>query len=168
MISRTLIHVASAALLVLPASSYAMKPGLWEITTEMSGDSVPKMPPMSDAQRKQMAAMGIQMPASSGAGMVMTIKHCVTKADAERRAPPVTDEDRRNRCEQKDVRTTGNTTSWVVECSGEHKMRGTGSVTHLTDTAYNGETVFTTQDAKRGPTTMKQKFSGKLLSAQCK
>jgi hypothetical protein len=89
-------------------TAHAMKPGLWEITTQMSGGGMPAMPAMSDAQRKQMEAMGIKMPGAAG-GPMTTVKHCVTKEQAEKRQPPQTDEDRRQRCEQKDVKTSGNT-----------------------------------------------------------
>jgi hypothetical protein len=93
----------------LTSAAHAMKPGLWEITTQMSGAGMPAMPAMSDAQRKQMEAMGIKMPGAAGGPMSVTVKHCVTKEQAEKRQPPQTDEDRRQRCEQKDVKTSGNT-----------------------------------------------------------
>lgn len=162
-----LLVVAAAA--SLATTAHAMKPGLWEITTQMSGTGMPAMPAMSDAQRKQMASMGIKMPAAApGGGMTMAVKHCVTKEQAEKRQPPQTDEDRRQRCEQKDVKVSGNTVTWRVECSGENKMTGTGTMTYQGEESYVGESTFNMQDAKRGPTTMKQNYSGKWLAAACK
>ena len=149
-------------------TAHAMKPGLWEITSQTSGTGMPAMPAISDADRKQMEAMGIKMPSMSGGGMGMTIKHCVTKEQADKRLPPQTDEDRRQHCEQKDVKVSGNTTTWKIECTGEQKMSGTGSITYLGEEAYKGESSFTMPDAKRGPTSMKQSYSGKWLAAACK
>jgi uncharacterized protein involved in copper resistance len=160
------VLVASGAALAAPA--HAMKPGLWEITTQMSGGGMPAMPAMSDAQRKQMESMGIKMSGGAGGAMNVTSKHCVTKEQAAKRQPPQSEEDRRQRCEQKDVKTSGNTTTWKIECTGEQKMTGTGTITYQGEESYKGESTFNMQDAKRGPTTMKQNYSGKWLSANCK
>lgn len=149
-------------------NAQAMKPGLWEVTTQMSGDNMPKMPALSEAQRRQMEARGIRMPAGADGAMRVAVKHCVTKEQAERRTPPQSDQDARNRCEQKDVKQSGNTVTWKVECSGERKMSGSGSMTFQGEEGYTGESVFTMQDPKRGPMTMRQNYSGKWLGAACK
>jgi hypothetical protein len=165
---RKLVPLVFAVGIVLAAGAQAMKPGLWEITTQMSGGGMPAMPAMPESQRKQMESMGIKMPGAAGGGMGVTMKHCVTKEQAEKRQPPQSDEDRRQRCEQKDVKTTGNTVTWKIECSGEQKMTGTGSITYQGEESYKGESTFNMQDAKRGPTTMKQNYTGKWLAAACK
>lgn len=152
----------------LAATAHAMKPGLWEITTQMNGAGMPAMPALSAAERKQMEAMGIKLPGGPGGGMTVSARHCVSKEQAEKRQPPQTEEDRRQRCEQKDVKVSGNTTTWKIECTGEQKMTGTGSITHLGEESYKGESTFHMQDARHGPTTMKQSFSGKWLTATCK
>lgn len=154
----------------LAGAAHAMKPGLWEITTQMSGSGMPAMPAvpkMTDGQRKQMEAMGIKMPGAAGGGMGVTMKHCVTKEQAEKRQPPQTDEDRKQKCEQKDVKVSGNTTTWKIECTGERKMTGTGSITHQGEESYQGESTFNMQDPNRGPITMKQNYSGKWLGSAC-
>lgn len=165
---RKLFLLAIAAGSGLAATAHAMKPGQWEITTQISGAGMPAMPAMSDSQHKQMEAMGIKMPGAAGGAMNITVKHCVTKEQAEQRQPPQTEEDRRQRCEQKDVKVSGNTTTWKIECSGEQKMTGTGSMTYQGEESYKGESTFNMPDGKRGPTTMKQIYSGKWLAATCK
>ena len=166
---RQLVSLVLVAGVGFAATAHAMKPGLWEITTQMSGAGMPAMPAVSDAQRKQMASMGIKMPtAGAGGGMNMAIKHCVTKEQAEKRQPPQTEEDRRQHCEQKDVKISGNTVTWKIECTGENKMTGSGSITYQGEESYVGESTFNTQDAKRGAVSMKQNFSGKWLAAACK
>lgn len=158
-----LLIVAAAA--SLAASAHAMKPGLWEIATTMSGGGMPAVP---DAQRKQMEAMGIKMPSAAGGGMSVVTKHCVTPEQAAKRQPPPSDEDPRQKCEQKDVKVSGNTVTWKIECTGERKMTGTGSITYQGEESYKGESTFNMQDAKRGLTTMKQNYAGKWLAAACK
>lgn len=145
----------------------AMKPGLWEITSQMSGGGMPAAPAIPEAQRKQMEAMGIKMPGAGGGPMTVTMKTCVTKEQAEKRLPPQSDEDKRNRCEQKDVKTSGNTISWKMECSGERKVTGSGSMTLLSPESYKGESTITTTGPQGAPMTMKQAYSGKWLGAAC-
>jgi len=164
---RKLACLVIAAGASLAATAHAMKPGLWEITSQMSGGGMPAMPAMPEAQRKQMEAMGIKMPGAAGGPMTVAVKHCVTKEQAAKRQPPQSDEDRKQKCEQKDVKTSGNTVTWKIECTGERKMTGSGSMTWQGEESYKGESTFTIQDAKRGPTTMKQNYSGKWLAAAC-
>jgi hypothetical protein len=159
-----LVIVAGAS---LAATAHAMKPGLWEINTQMSGGGMPAMPAVSDAQRKKMEAMGIKMPAAAGGGMGVAVKTCVTKEQADKRQPPRSDEDRQQKCEQKDMKVSGNTVTWKIECTGERKMTGTGSITYQGEESYSGESTFNMQDAKHGPTTMKQNYTGKWLAATC-
>ncbi len=164
---RHTLTLASLFLLATTAHAQSMKPGMWEITTQMSGAGMPAAPAIPEAQRKQMEAMGIKMPGGAGGPMTVTMKTCVTKEQAEKRLPPQSDEDRRQRCEQKDVKTSGNTTTWKIECHGEQKVTGSGSITSAGPESYKGESTITTTDPKRGPMTMKQNYSGKWLSAAC-
>ncbi len=167
---RALLHLLPIVLLLATGAQAQMKPGLWEITSQMSGAGMPAMPKMSEQQRKQMESMGIKMPGGGGAGgpMTMAIKTCITKEQAERRTPPQTDEDKRQKCEQKEMKVTGNTTTWKIECTGEQKVSGSGSMTFNGPESYKGESTMTTQDPKRGPMTMQQSYSGKWLAANCK
>lgn len=149
------------------AQAETMKPGLWEITSQMSGGNMPKMPAVSAAQRKQMEAMGIKLPGAAGGPMTVTAKHCVTKQEAEKRLPPQ-GEDPNTHCAQKDIKTSGNTTTWKIECTGKRKMSGVGSMTWQGPERYTGESTFSTSDPQRGPSIMKQVYSGKWLAANCK
>jgi hypothetical protein len=65
------------------------------------------------------------------------------------------------------MKTSGNTVTWKIECTGERKMTGTGSITYQGEESYSGESTFNMQDAKHGPTTMKQNYTGKWLAAAC-
>ncbi|HEY4080096.1 MAG TPA: DUF3617 domain-containing protein [Burkholderiaceae bacterium] len=95
------LPVALLFCLALPALAQSIKPGLWEMSQkpELSPEQQAKM----DAMQKQMANMPPeqrkmldQMMASHGvqmnmAGGTFTIKSCISKEQAERNAPPVTD-----------------------------------------------------------------------------
>ena len=85
---RKLACLVVAAGASLAGTALAMKPGLWEITTQMSGGGMPAMPAMSEAQRKQMDAMGIKMPGAAGGPMSVVVRHCITTEQAEKRQPP--------------------------------------------------------------------------------
>lgn len=164
---RKLACLVVVAGISLAATAHAMKPGLWEINTQMSGGGMPAMPAMSDAQRKKMESMGIKMPGAAGGGIGVVTKICVTKEQAAKRQPLQSDEDRSHKCEQKDMKISGNTVTWKIECTGEQKMTGTGTMTYQGEESYTGESTFNVQDAKRGPTTMKQNYTGKWVAAAC-
>ena len=142
-----------------------MKPGLWEVSSEMSGGNMPAMPKLSDAQRKQMEAAGVKMPAGGGKGMSFSSKVCITPEQAKKGTPP---DDPNMKCEQTDVKTSGKTTSWKVACTGQQKMTGTGSITYDSPERYSGETAMQVQGGPNGPMNMQQKFKGQWLSANCK
>jgi hypothetical protein len=144
-----------------------MKPGLWEMSTQMSGAGMPAMPAIPEAQRKQMEAMGIKMPQMAGGGMGITTKVCVTPEQAKKGVPPNMDKDG-EKCEQTDVKTSGKTTSWKMTCTGKHKVNGSGSITNDSADHFSGETIMNMEDGPKGPMTMNNKFSGTYLAADCK
>lgn len=171
-------HALTAALLAatfncsLAQAADAMKPGLWEINSEMSGSGMPTMPKMSDAQRKQMDAAGMKMPAGTGHGMAFGSKVCITPEQARKGLPP---DDPRHKCEQTEVKTSGKTTSWKIACSSPQKMTGSGSITYDSPEHYSGEATMQMSSSPNssgpngsGPMTMQQKFKGQWLSANCK
>ena len=132
-----LLAIAATCFAVLAsntAGAVDMQEGLWEITTRVE---MPGMP----------AGMGNT-----------TMQHCFTKQDVQdpRAAMPKDD-----RCTFSDLRTSGNTASWTVQCKGEEPMKGTGSVTYR-GSSYDG--TMTVQMSEDGQTmTMKQHFSGRRL-----
>ena len=160
-----------ASLFLLPlaaatAQGETMKPGQWEITSEnqMEGAAMPAMPAISPEQLAKMQAMGIKMPAMGGKAMSFTVRHCVTKEQAEKGIPPQPKNDQR--CEQKSVKREGNKISWTIECTGEHPVSGIGSIVFDSPEHYQGNSTINMKDPKH-PMTMKQSYSGKWLSATC-
>ncbi len=154
-------------LAVVTAQAEIMKPGQWEITSEnqMAGMAgMPAMPAVPPEQMAKMKEMGIKMPGMGGQGMSVTVRHCVTKEQAEKGVPPQPKNDQH--CEQKSVKREGNKVSWSMECSGEHPVSGTGSVVFDSPEHYQGNSTIDMKDPKH-PMTMKQRYSGKWLSATC-
>lgn len=165
---KTLASCGALFLLTAGTSAFAvetMKPGLWEITSQMDGAGMPAMPAMPPEHMARMKEMGIKMPGMGGQGMSITVRHCVTKEQAEKGVPPQPKNDRH--CEQKSVKREGNKISWSMECTGEHPVSGTGSVVFESPERYQGESTINMKEAKRGAMAMKQSYRGKWLSASC-
>ncbi len=150
------------------AHADTMKPGLWEFNTQISGGGMPAMPKISDAERKQMEAMGIKMPQqAAGGGMGFSSKVCITPEQAKKGVPPTTGKND-EKCEQTDIKTSGKTTTWKMVCTGKHKVTGSGTVTNDSPEHFSGETTLNMVNGPQGPTAMNSKFSGTYLSAECK
>ena len=165
--NKKLVILCVTSLFTFVAHAQGMKPGLWEMSTQMSGAGMPAMPAIPDAQRKQMEAMGIKMPQMSGGGMGITTKVCISPEQAKKGVPPNMDKDG-EKCEQTDVKTSGKTTSWKMTCTGKHKVSGSGSITNDGADHFSGETTMNMEDGPKGPMTMNNKFSGTYLAADCK
>ena len=128
------IAVTSSLAVATPAGAVDMQEGLWEITTRME---MPGMP----------AGMGGQ-----------TIQQCVTRQDVDdpRRTMP-----RNDRCTIADVRTSGNTATWSMRCTGDGDMTGTGSITYR-GASYDG--LMNLQMTQGGQTmSMAQRIAGRRL-----
>jgi hypothetical protein len=107
-----------AAAVVLAQSG--MRPGQWEVTTQMQ---MPNMP------------AGFQMPA-------MKMTQCVTPEQAKDPANTVPRQAGRGRggkddCKVSDLKTTGNTVTWSIACTSPDKVTGTGEMTLAGDDSYS-------------------------------
>lgn len=149
------------------AEDMRLKPGLWEITMQSTRDgAAQQMPKLTPQQQAQMEKMGIKIPASGAGGV--TLQTCLTKEQVERDEPPKPRDDARQKCEQKDMKRSGNTVSWKMVCTGEHPMTGTGSMTMQSAEAYSTTMNMVAQDPKSGPVAMSSNMQGKWLGAECK
>ena len=106
----SVIALAMLATVAVIAQS-GMRPGQWEITTQMQ---MPNMP------------AGIQMPA-------MKMTQCITPDQAKDPANTVPRQTGRggskDDCKMSDYKTTGSTTSWSIACTSPDKVTGTGEMT---------------------------------------
>jgi Protein of unknown function (DUF3617) len=112
-----------------------MRPGRWEITSQM-----------------EMAGSPVQMPP-------MKTTRCVTPEEAKDPASLQQGPGRggKNDCKVTDQKQSGNTLSWKMACAAPQSMTGTGEIT-LTDDSYTGTMKMTTPQGS-----MSMKMDGKRL-----
>jgi len=171
-----LLLLSPLPLLLVPgvacaADSLMMKPGLWEMhqTPEFSPEQQAKMeqaqkamasmPPEQKAMmEKMMAQRGVSMNMSGG---TITVKTCLSKEQAERNAPPVTDA--KSRCTH-DVKRNGNTIHTHFSCM-DPASEGDSDVT-LTGNGFTSKTRVTHQ--RNGKTeTVSISGDGRWLGTDC-
>jgi len=80
-----------------------MRPGLWEMTTQVDGGVMPGMP------------KGMMIPA-------MTLRHCYTADDIRGNKALM----EQSNCKLVSMQQTGDRATWVTECKGEQSMRMQG------------------------------------------
>lgn len=118
--------------LAAPAAA-AEKGTWWEMTTEV-----------------EMAGMPFAMPAT-------TLKVC--QPDGDWRRPPEGKQEKN--CTLKDVKTSGNTMTWKMVCTGDEPMEGEGEMTRTAD-AFTGRSHL---KSRRGE--MDMKMRGKKVGGAC-
>lgn len=129
--SRRIITFVFCALIVAPLLSQGqMKPGRWEVTTQMD-----------------MPGMPVKMPA-------MTQTRCVTPEQAKNPGDTVDPGGRgrgNNNCKTSDYKVDGNKVTWKMACTGAEAMTGDGEMVFNGD-SYAGKMTMTmpAQGAGRG------------------
>ena len=116
--------IATACLVLPMAVSAAIKPGQWITTTQMNLPQLPQMPELPPEQIEQMKQMGITLPAAGTNGPI-TVKGCVSPADASGDYPPL-DENVKQNCKVQNIKRSGARTTLQVVCSGD--LAGTGDI----------------------------------------
>lgn len=169
------LHTRIACLLLIPFAGYAsaqsMKPGLWEISTQMQGsgqsaDAMAKMQKQMESmppeQRKMMQDMMAKQGVGMGAGAgTTTVKICMTKEMVERDDVAAQQGD----CKHTVSPRNGNTMKFSFVCT-KPPSSGEGQVTFVSPQAYTTKmTLNSTVNGK--PEKMKMDATGKFLSAEC-
>lgn len=123
-----------------------VKEGLYEYKMEMDMGNVPGMPP----------GMGRQ---------TQTMQNCVTAQDIEKGALGRGKEKGSENCQVRDVKMSGNTATYVMECKGDTPMRVDSRMTF----ADNGFTMDNDMQMTQGgqKMNMKQKIQARHIGA-CK
>jgi len=159
----------------LGASAQGMQAGLWEFTTQMSGDAGGQMNAAMEKMQKQMAAMppeqrkmmqdimakqGVQM--GSGGGSGITMKVCMTQEMVDRNELA---SGQRGECKNNFSPRMGNTMKYSFSCSNPPSS-GEGEVTFTSRETYtNHMTMTSTVNGK--PEKMEMNGSGKWLGKDC-
>ena len=154
------------------ADKLDVKPGLWEITSQMKGSAEAEksqaqfqknMANMSPEQRKKMedamATHGMKMMPGGPGGM--TAQMCMTKQMVERNELPA----QHGNCKTTRQPRTGNTLKFAFECTNPPSS-GEGQYTFVSPEAYRVNMTMK-MSMKGKPETMTMDGSGKWLSADC-
>ncbi|MBK6322141.1 DUF3617 domain-containing protein [Candidatus Aalborgicola defluviihabitans] len=170
------LHTALACLLLVAgagtASAQNMKPGLWEISTQMKGSgqmgdamaqAQKQMENLPPDQRKMMqdmmAKQGVQLGNNSGGGM--TIKVCMTQEMVDRnevgRQEPG--------CTHTYSQRTGNTMQFSYVCT-KPPSSGEGQITFASPEAYNMKMTSTTT-VQGAPQKIEMQNNGRWLGGDC-
>lgn len=164
-----ILWVASAG----AASAQNMKPGLWEIRSQMQGgaggknDELAQMQKelqgMSPDERKMVEAMmakqGVSVSAAPGGGMAMKV--CMTKEMVERNDMPSQQGD----CKHSYSPRSGNTMKFSFACT-KPPSSGEGSITFTSPEAYSTR-MRTASGTPGRQEKMDLQSSGRWLGADC-
>lgn len=146
-------YVLITTLLACSASAYSadtIKPGLWEMTSQMQGGG---------EAANAMAKQGMQM--GSTAGGAMAVKLCMTQEMIDRNAVAPQDGD----CTHTNSTRSGKTMKFSFVCT-KPPSSGEGEVTFTSPEAYTSRVVV--QTTRRGkPETMDMRNSGRWLGKDC-
>lgn len=154
------------------AHAQAIKPGLWEMTSQMQGNSeaaqamasmqkeLAQMPP---AQRKMMedmmAKQGMQLGSAPGGGMA--VKICMTQEMIDRNEVTSQQGD----CQHTSSPRVGNSMKFAFTCT-KPPSSGEGQVTFTSPEAYT-TWVAVTSTARGKPEKMEMNTSGRWLGKDC-
>lgn len=175
------LHLGIAVCLLATCTGYAsaqtMKPGLWEISTQMQSGSgemanamakmQKQMESMPPEQRKMvqdmMAKQGMQM-GSNGGGM--SLKVCMTQDMVDRnQVASHQSSNNQNDCTHTNSPRSGNTMQFSFVCT-KPPSSGEGQVTFTSPEAYSMK-MTSTSTVKGQPTKMDMQTSGRWLGSDC-
>lgn len=160
----------------ITAGAQTMKPGLWEIATQMQGGSGETAGAMAQAQKQMesmppeqrkmmqdmMAKQGVQMGASGGG---MAVKICMTQEMVDRNEVSARQSTSQNDCTHTNSPRVGNTMKFSFVCT-KPPSSGEGQVTFTSPEAYSMK--MTTTTTMRGkPEKMEMQNTGRWLGTDC-
>ena len=137
---KTLMIFVILLSLLWTASVWAeLKEGLWEVTTQVEMKGIKRMPQ--------------SIPPT-------TVRQCITKSD-----PVPQNKDKNFECKTINLKTSGNTVSYTMECKGNGQVMQTSGTSTYTGSSMDGTT--TTSIKMKGQPEMKiaSKTHGKYIGA---
>ncbi|MEP7298838.1 MAG: DUF3617 domain-containing protein [Burkholderiales bacterium] len=168
---KPLLCAAAMAFVSFSASAQTQAPGLWEHSFTMKSDD-PKVDAAMAQMQKQMAAMPPEQrkqmeAAMAGRGIKLgaggtSVQVCITKEQA---AKPPEARMSSGHCTQKDMQRSGNTMKFKFECT-QPPSTGEGEMTFISDKAYSGKTLVTSQREGKSQL-MTMEMQGKWLASDC-
>jgi hypothetical protein len=169
---QTIIAAAALAAGSLSANAQSLKPGLWEVRSNVQagGEDMAKdmtrmqqeiaaMPP---EQRKMMQEMMTRQGVSvGGGGMATGTRICVTREMAQHNEVPADKSD----CKQTVSPRAGNTMKFSVTCTNPPST-GEGQITFNSPESYTSRMTMTTVERGK-PQKVNVESAGKWISADC-
>ena len=135
----TVLVAVPIASLCFAGSEPDMKEGTWEITSKMEMKGMP---------------VEMQQP--------MKYTRCLTKKDLVPKSS-----DASMKCKTTQVKTNGNTVTWVMQCQEEGTvMESSGTVTYSGD-RFDGTIIMKADDPEEGKMNITQRISGRRIG-DCK
>jgi hypothetical protein len=155
------------------ASAQTMKPGLWEVSTQMQGggqigddmaQALKQMESMPPEQRKMMqdmmAKQGVKMGTGSGGGI--SLKVCMTQEMVDRNEISGGNQ---NNCTHTYSQRTGNAQKFSFSCT-KPSSSGEGVVTFTSAESYSMKMTSTT-NVRGAPEKMEMQNNGRWLGGDC-
>lgn len=162
---------AALASCAVGTAAQTMKPGLWELSNQMTGGSGEMEKGLAEAQkqraklppdqRKMMDDMMAKQGVGMGADGAMKARVCMTQEMIDRNEVATQQGD----CQHTTSPRTGNTMKFSFACS-KPPSRGEGQVTFVSPEAYTVTMVLNTT-ATGQPETMNLEARGKFISPEC-
>ena len=138
------------------------KVGTWEVNTKMNMGGMPAMPNMANLPpevQARMKARGVQMNGNGG----ITSRFCMTPEQVANDKPPMT---HRGNCQAQNMKTSGNTFSADVVCTGQMQAKGHVEFTFSSPEHYSGhQTMTMTMDGRQ--MTNEMTMDARWLSPDC-
>jgi hypothetical protein len=159
------------------ASAQAIKPGLWEMGTQVQSGSGEMASAMAQAQKQMesmppeqrkmmqdmMAKQGVQMGTSSGGGM--TVKICMTQEMVDRNEVSARQSANQSECTHTNSPRVGNTMKFSFVCT-KPPSSGEGQVTYTSSEAYSMK-MTTTGTVRGKPEKLEMLTTGRWLGTDC-
>ncbi len=129
-----IIFIVFISMLWTASALAELKEGLWEITTQVEMKGVPHSIPPA------------------------TVRQCITKSN-----PVPQNKDKNIDCKTVNVKTSGDTVSYTVECKGSGQEVQTSGTTTYTDKSMNGTSTTSVKMKGQPDIKMTSKIKGKYL-----
>ena len=155
--------VVIAGLGAMTGAAYAGhgKVGLWSMTVSMDGqNAMPDMSKLPSEAQARMRAMGMSMTGNS-----VSVQHCMTASEVAANVPHLDQRTEKN-CKISNLKTTSNTMSADLVCSGDYTGTGHMQYTFDGDSHYMGE-VSMDGMSNGHPMHNHEKIEGRWVSADC-
>jgi len=159
----------AAALPLLAAEPLAVKPGLWETTTEIVTSGIPALPALPPGtldnlppEQRAKAEAAMKMLGSGGQPQTTVARSCVTAKDIEEGVFKAARDSQNQQCQFDVVSATPKRQEMKMTCPSQAGAEG-----RMVLNVIDSSNIQATMDAKIQAVTMNMKMKGRWLAAAC-